>query len=135
MKQTVTLGHLQRYRCEPRVFIVKQSEVSQKEKNKYRILTHIHGFQENGSDESMCRAEMEMQMQRRNLQTQSGKKRETAESYSEESVWVGKQANPVHSFPTISITILFLPFCFIFHPDIFNTTFKGYTAFAVLLIL
>ena len=66
---------------------------------------------------------------------QSGKKRETAESYLEESVWVGKQANPVHSFPTISITILFLPFCFIFHPDIFNTTFKGHTAFAVLLIL
>ena len=26
-----------------------QSEVSQKEKNKYRILTHIYGIQENGS--------------------------------------------------------------------------------------
>jgi len=45
-------------------------------------------------------------------------------SYSEESFWVGKQANPAYSFPTISITILFLPFCFIFHPDIFNTILK-----------
>ena len=29
---------------------VKQSEVSQKEKNKYRILMHIYGFCKNGTD-------------------------------------------------------------------------------------
>ena len=32
-----------------------QSEVSQKEKNKYRILTHIYGMQKDGTDESICR--------------------------------------------------------------------------------
>ena len=36
---------------------VLQSEVSQKEKNKYRILTHICGTQKNGTDEPVCRAE------------------------------------------------------------------------------
>ena len=43
---------------------VLQSEVSQKEKNKYRILTHICGTQKNGTDEPVCRAEIKTQMQR-----------------------------------------------------------------------
>ena len=43
---------------------VIQSEVSQKEKNKYRILMHICGTQKNGTDEPVCRAEIETQMQR-----------------------------------------------------------------------
>ena len=43
---------------------VLQSEVSQKEKNKYRILTHKCGTQKNGTDEPVCRAEIETQMQR-----------------------------------------------------------------------
>ena len=38
-----------------------QSEVSQKEKNKYCILTHIYGIQKNGSDECIVRAEIEKQ--------------------------------------------------------------------------
>ena len=38
---------------------VIQSEVSQKEKNKYRILTHICGMQENGTDEHICRGGIE----------------------------------------------------------------------------
>ena len=38
------------------------SEVSQKEKNKYRILTRICGTWENGTDEPVCRAEIETQM-------------------------------------------------------------------------
>ena len=37
---------------------VIQSEVSQKEKNKYRILTHICGIQKNGTDEPVCKAEI-----------------------------------------------------------------------------
>ena len=41
---------------------VIQSEVSQKEKNKYRILTHVCGTQKNGTDEPVCRAEVETQM-------------------------------------------------------------------------
>ena len=39
-----------------------QSEVSQKEKNKYRILTNICGTWKNGTDEPVCRAETETQM-------------------------------------------------------------------------
>ena len=33
-----------------------QSEVSQKEKKKYCILTHIYGIQKDGTDEPICRA-------------------------------------------------------------------------------
>ena len=52
--------------------IVIQSEVSQKEKNKYRILTHVCGTQKNGTDEPVCRAEIETQMQRTNVWTPRG---------------------------------------------------------------
>ena len=40
---------------------VIQNEVSQKEKNKYRILTHICGIWENGIDDFICKAEIETQ--------------------------------------------------------------------------
>ena len=53
-----------------------QSEVSQKEKNKYCILTHIHGIWKNGTDEPICRAGIETQTQRTDLWTQWGKERE-----------------------------------------------------------
>ena len=39
---------------------VTQSEVNQKEKNKYRILMHIYGIWTNGTDESIYREEMEI---------------------------------------------------------------------------
>ena len=32
-----------------------QSEVSQKDKNKYRILMHVYGVQKYGTDEPICR--------------------------------------------------------------------------------
>ena len=48
---------------------VIQSEVSQEEKNKYRILMHICGIQKNGTDEPFCKAEIEKQMQRTNVWT------------------------------------------------------------------
>ena len=51
---------------------VIQSEVSQKEKNKYRILMHVCGTQKNGTDEPVCRAEFETQMQRTNVWTPRG---------------------------------------------------------------
>ena len=51
---------------------VIRSEVSQKEKNKYRILTHIHGTQKNGTDELVSRVETETQMQRTNVWTPRG---------------------------------------------------------------
>ena len=44
---------------------VIQSEVSQKEKNKYRILIHINGIQKNDTDERICRAGIETQTENR----------------------------------------------------------------------
>ena len=41
-----------------------QSEVSQKKKDKYHILTHIYRIQKNGTEEVICRAAMENQTQR-----------------------------------------------------------------------
>ena len=41
---------------------VLQSEVSQKEKNKYRILTRICGIEKNGTDKPVCKAQIETQM-------------------------------------------------------------------------
>ena len=38
---------------------VIQSEVSQKEKSKYRIIMHICGIQKNDIDDLICRAEIE----------------------------------------------------------------------------
>ena len=54
---------------------VIQSEVIQKEKNKYHILTHICGVQKNGTDEPICRAGIETQTQRTDMWTQKGKER------------------------------------------------------------
>ena len=44
-----------------------QSEVSQKEKDKYHILMHIYGIQKNGTEEFIYRAAMEKQTQRIDL--------------------------------------------------------------------
>ena len=49
-----------------------QSEVSQKEKDKYHILTHVYGIQKDGTDEPICRAAMETQT---DLWTQYGRER------------------------------------------------------------
>ena len=38
-----------------------QSEVSQKEKDKYHILMQIYGIQKDGTDEPICRAAKETQ--------------------------------------------------------------------------
>ena len=38
---------------------ITQSEVSQKEKDKYHIVTHIYGIQKDGSDDPTCRAAKE----------------------------------------------------------------------------
>ena len=51
---------------------VRQSEVSQKEKNKYHIIMHICRIQKNGTDEPVCKAEIETQMQRTNVWTPVG---------------------------------------------------------------
>ena len=54
---------------------VIQSEVSQKEKSKYRLLTQICGIQENGTDEPISRAVIETQTWRTDMWTQWGKGR------------------------------------------------------------
>ena len=48
---------------------VKQSEVSQKEKDKYHILMYIYGIQKNGTEEFINRETMEKQTQRIDLWT------------------------------------------------------------------
>ena len=53
-----------------------QSEVSQKEENKYRILIHIYGIQKDGTEGTTCRTAMEMQTQRVDLWTQAGGRKE-----------------------------------------------------------
>ena len=40
---------------------IVQSEVSQKEKDKYNILMHIYRIQKNSTDDPTCRAAKEMQ--------------------------------------------------------------------------
>ena len=47
---------------------VIQSEVSQKEKDKYHIISLTYGIQKNGTDELIGKAEIESQAQRTNLQ-------------------------------------------------------------------
>ena len=44
-----------------------QSEVSQKEKDKYHLLTHIYGIQKDGTKEFICKATVKKQTQRRDL--------------------------------------------------------------------
>ena len=46
-----------------------QSEVSQKEKNKYYILMAIYGIQKYGTDETIRKAEIETQAYRTNMDT------------------------------------------------------------------
>ena len=41
-----------------------QSEVSQKEKHQYSILTHIFGIQNDGKDDPICKTAKETQMYR-----------------------------------------------------------------------
>ena len=53
-----------------------QSEVSQKEKDKYHILTHIQRIQKNGNEEFIYMAAMEKQTQRVDLWTWGKGKRE-----------------------------------------------------------
>ena len=48
---------------------VIQSEVSQKEKNKYRMLTYKYGILKNGTDEPSGRAGIKMQTLRTDLRT------------------------------------------------------------------
>ena len=48
---------------------VIQSEISQKEKNKYCILTHICGILKNGIDDLICKAEIETDIESKCMDT------------------------------------------------------------------
>ena len=70
MRYTYTMGGCSAIKKEIESFIVMwvdllesviQSEVSQKEKNKYCVLMHICGIQNNDTDEPIFRAGMETQ--------------------------------------------------------------------------
>ena len=52
---------------------VIQSEVSQKEKNKYRILMHVCGIQKNGTEEPVCKAEIDTDVENIHMDTKGGK--------------------------------------------------------------
>ena len=52
---------------------VIQSEVNQKEKNKYHIISLICGIEKNDTDELICKAEIEAQTQKTNLWLPKGK--------------------------------------------------------------
>ena len=46
-----------------------QSEVSQKDKHQYGILTHIYGILKDGNDNPICKTEKDTQMNRTDFQT------------------------------------------------------------------
>ena len=48
---------------------VLQSDLNQKEKNKYYILMHMCGIQKNGTDKAICKAKVETQKLRTNVCT------------------------------------------------------------------
>ena len=54
---------------------VIQTEVSQKEKDKYRILTHIYGLQKNGTEAFIYKEAMEKQTQKIDLWTWGERRR------------------------------------------------------------
>ena len=54
---------------------IKQSEASQKEKDKYCKLMHIYGIQKDGISDPTCRVAKETQIQRTDLQTRWEKER------------------------------------------------------------
>ena len=53
---------------------VIQSEVNQKEKNKYHILMHICGIQKNGTDKPVCKAEIDTDVENKHTDTKGGQK-------------------------------------------------------------
>ena len=63
-----------------------QSEASQKEKNKYSILTPMYGMGNNGTDEPICREGLETQMQRME-EGGSGTNGDIASTYAHYHVW------------------------------------------------
>ena len=61
IKKNTSLSVLMRWmKLEP----IIQSEVSQKEKHQYSILTHIYGLKKDGNDNPVCETAKETQMYR-----------------------------------------------------------------------
>ena len=49
--------------------LIIQSEVSQKEKHQYSILTHIYGIEKDGNGDPVCETAKETQMYRKDFWT------------------------------------------------------------------
>ena len=58
-----------------KLYPIIQSEVSQKDKDQYRILMHIYGILKDGNGNPICSTEKETQMYRTNFWTLWGKAR------------------------------------------------------------
>ena len=64
-----------------------QSEISQKDKNSYFILSiYTFGVQKDGTDEIICRAAMEIQTQRADFWTQGEGEERESEMYGESNM-------------------------------------------------
>ena len=66
--------------------LILHSEVSQKEKHKYHILTHMYGIQKDGANEFIFRAAKEKQTQRTDLWTWRGGEEGEGEMYGESNM-------------------------------------------------
>ena len=62
---------MKRMKLEP----IIQSEVSQKEKHQYSILSHIYGIWKDGNDDPVCETAKETQMYRTDFWTQRERER------------------------------------------------------------
>ena len=63
-KSTFESVLMRQMKLKPIYTLTKQSEVSQKEKQQYSILTHIYGIQKNGINNPTCETARETQMYR-----------------------------------------------------------------------
>ena len=52
---------------------VVQSEISQKQKNKYHVLMHIYAIYKNGTDEPICKAEIVTDIDYKHVDTEREK--------------------------------------------------------------
>ena len=71
-----------------------QNEVSQKEKNKCHIWTHLCGIKKNDTDESICKVEIETDVENKRMHTKSRMNWESAiDTYTLLTLWTKQIAN------------------------------------------
>ena len=76
MKPVGMLERVKEGKIVRRIEPIIQSEVSQKEKNKYCVLAHIYGIEKDGTDELTCQAVVEtLDIEHRLIDTAGGRGR------------------------------------------------------------